>query len=71
MEYLNQKALVASIVYSFIGILILVISFVVIEKLTPQNLWRKIVDEQNMALAIMAAGFMLAVAFIVGMASHG
>ncbi|MBO0949479.1 DUF350 domain-containing protein [Fibrella forsythiae] len=71
MEYLNQKAIIASIVYSLIGIVILVISFVAIEKLAPENLWKKIVDEQNMALAIMAAGFMLAVAFIVGMASHG
>ena len=71
MEYLNQKAIVASIVYSFIGIVILVISFVIIERLAPENLWKKIVDEKNVALAIMAAGFMLAVAFIVGMASHG
>lgn len=71
MEYLNQKAIIASIVYSLIGIVILIISFVVIEKLAPENLWKKIVDEQNVALAIMAAGFMLAVAFIVGMASHG
>ena len=71
MEYLNQKAIIASIVYSLIGILILVIAFVVIEKLAPQQLWRKIVDEQNVALAIMAAGFMLAVAIIVGLASHG
>ncbi|MEZ0538222.1 DUF350 domain-containing protein [Fibrella arboris] len=71
MEYLNQKAIVASIVYSLIGIVILVVSFVVIEKLAPENLWKKIVDEKNVALAIMAAGFMLAVAFIVGMASHG
>ncbi|WP_375443913.1 DUF350 domain-containing protein [uncultured Fibrella sp.] len=71
MEYLNQKAIIASIVYSLIGIVILIISFVAIEKLAPENLWKKIVDEQNVALAIMAAGFMLAVAFIVGMASHG
>ncbi len=71
MDYLNMKAIVATILYSFIGIVILVIAFVVIEKLAPQNLWKKIVDEQNVALAIMAAGFMLAVAIIVGLASHG
>lgn len=71
MDYLNIKALIASVVYSLLGIIILVISFVVIEKLAPENLWKKIVDEQNMALAIMAAGFMLAVAIIIGFASHG
>ena len=71
MDYLNLKALVASVVYSLLGIIILVIAFVVIEKIAPENLWKKIVDEQNMALAIMAAGFMLAVAILIGFASHG
>ncbi|OIN59710.1 DUF350 domain-containing protein [Arsenicibacter rosenii] len=70
-EYLNIKYITASIVYSLLGILILVVAFVVIEKLAPENLWKKIVDEQNVALAIMAAGFMLAVAIIISSAIHG
>ncbi len=70
-EYLNIKYIAASVVYSLLGILILVIAFVVIEKLAPENLWKKIVDEQNVALAIMAAGFMLAVAIIISSAIHG
>ncbi|GAB4046482.1 DUF350 domain-containing protein [Spirosoma litoris] len=68
MEY---KYIVASIVYSLIGIIILVISFVVIEKITPENLWKKILDEQNVALAILAAAFMIAVSIIISSAIHG
>lgn len=68
MEY---KYIVASIVYSLIGIVILVISFVVIEKITPENLWKKILDEQNVALAILAAAFMIAVSIIISSAIHG
>ena len=71
MEYLNLKALTASVVYSVLGILILVFSFIIINKLTPGTLWREIIEEHNTALAIMAAAFMLAVALIISAAIHG
>jgi putative membrane protein len=70
-EYFHLKTIVASIVYSFIGIFILVLTFVVIELITPENLWKEILEKQNKALAIMAAAFMLAIAIIIGMAIHG
>ena len=70
-EYLNIRYIAASVVYSLLGIIILVVCFVVIEKLAPEHLWKKIVDEHNVALAIMAAGFMLAVAVIISSAIHG
>ncbi len=71
MEYLNLKALTASVVYSVLGILILVVSFAIINKMTPGTLWREIIEEHNTALAIMAAAFMLAVALIISAAIHG
>jgi putative membrane protein len=71
MEYLNFKALAASIVYSVLGIVILVVSFYLFNKLTPGTLRREIVEEHNNALAIIAAAFMLAVALIISAAIHG
>ncbi|WP_426492641.1 DUF350 domain-containing protein [Hymenobacter sp. 102] len=71
MEYLNFKLIAASVIYSVLGITILVISFVVMEKLTPRTLWKEIIEEHNTALAIMAAAFMLAVALIISSAIHG
>jgi putative membrane protein len=71
MEYLNPKALTASIVYSLLGIFILVLSFYIIDRLTPKTLWKEIIEEHNTALAIMAAAFMLAVAIIISAAIHG
>lgn len=68
MEY---KYLIASVVYSLLGIFILVISFIVLEKITPENLWKKILEEQNVALAILAAAFMIAVSIIISSAIHG
>lgn len=71
MEYLNFKALTASVVYSVLGILILVFSFYLFNKLTPGTLRREILEEHNTALAIIAAAFMLAVAVIISAAIHG
>ncbi|MFC5408584.1 DUF350 domain-containing protein [Larkinella bovis] len=70
MDLSTLKYLVPSVVYSLVGILILVISFVIIEKVAPENLWKKIVDEENVALAILAAAFMIAVAIIISSAIH-
>ena len=71
MEYLNMKYVIASVVYSFIGIFILLICFFIIEKITPENLWKEIIVNKNVALAILAAAFMIAVAIIISSAIHG
>lgn len=71
MELIHLKYILASVVYSFIGIAILVVSYFIIEKLTPQNLWLEIIEKKNNALAILAAAFMIAVAIIISSAIHG
>ena len=71
MEYLNAKAFAASVIYSVLGIVILVISFYLFNKLTPGTLRREIMEEHNTALAIIAAAFILAVALIISAAIHG
>lgn len=68
---MELKYITASIIYSLLGIFILVVCFVIIEKLAPENLWKEIVDKQNVALAILAAAFMIAVAIIISSAIHG
>lgn len=71
MEILKMKYLVASLVYSMLGIVVLLVCFVIIEKIAPQNLWKEIIEKQNVALAILAAAFTLAVAIIISSAIHG
>ena len=69
-ELINYKYLVASVVYSVLGIVILVIAFWIIEKITPENMWKEIIDKHNIALAIVCAAFMIAVAIIISSAIH-
>ena len=69
-ELIQFKHIIASLIYSFLGIFILVLSFVIIEKITVLNLWKEISENKNNALAIMAAGFILAIAIIIASAIH-
>ena len=71
MEYLNPKAFTASIVYSLLGIVLLVLSFYVFNKLTPGTLRKEILEDHNSALAILGAAFMISIALIISAAIHG
>ena len=66
-----SQAFTNSILYSFLGILILVITFVLVEVLTPKhNLRREILENKNIAVAILAGFFMLSMAIIIASAIH-
>lgn len=66
-----SQAFINSIVYSFLGIVILLISFIVLEVLTPRhNLRKEILDNKNLALALLAGFYMLSVAIIIASAIH-
>jgi uncharacterized membrane protein YjfL (UPF0719 family) len=65
------QPVINSILYSLLGIVILVVVFFLMEILTPRhNLRREILENKNVALAILAGFFMLAVAIIIASAIH-
>ncbi|MGV3539371.1 MAG: DUF350 domain-containing protein [Rufibacter sp.] len=67
----SYKLITASLIYSFMGIAILVFSFWLIEMITPENIWKEILEKQNMALAVIFAAFIIAIAIIIGASVHG
>lgn len=69
-KYIQLKALIGSVTYSVIGIVLLLLMFWVIEKLTPENLWKEIIVNQNRALATVIGAFVLAVGIIIASAIH-
>lgn len=71
MEILNPAYLVNSLLYSFVGVFVFWVCFIVIDKITPYNLWKEIVEEKNMSLAIVVAAMCLGIAVIVASAIHG
>lgn len=60
----------AALVYALLGIVIFVIAFAAIEKMTPGTLSKELLEEHNTALAILLAGLAIAVAIIIAAAIH-
>jgi len=71
MEIFNPVYLFNSLLYSFLGVFVFWVCFIVIDKITPYNLWKEIVEEKNMSLAIVVAAMCLGIAVIVASAIHG
>ena len=66
-----QQYIINSVIFSGLGIAILIFAFVVFELLTPRhNLRKEILEKQNMALAVLAGFFMISVAIIIASAIH-
>ena len=70
-EWLKPAAFFGSILYALVGVLVFWISFVIIDKITPYDLWAEIVEKQNKALALVVAAMCLGISVIVAAAIHG
>lgn len=71
IEWLKPGAFFGSILYALIGVLVFWLSFLVIDKLTPYNLWEELVEKQNVALGIVVGAMVLGISVIVAAAVHG
>lgn len=71
VEMLKLGAVYSSLVFALLGVVVFWLCFVIIDKLTPYNLWEEIVEKQNMALALVVASMSLGICLIVAAAIHG
>lgn len=71
MDILNLKPIINSILFSFIGVVILIVGYYIIEKITPENTWKEIVHNKNTALAIVFAALIIGISLIISAAIHG
>ncbi|MBG9388961.1 DUF350 domain-containing protein [Caenimonas aquaedulcis] len=71
IEWLKPGAVFGSILYALIGVVVFWLSFVIIDKITPYNLWEEIVEKQNVALGIVVGAMSLGISIIVAAAVHG
>ena len=70
IEWLRPAALLGSMLYAVIGVLIFWVTFLIIDKLTPYDLWREIIEKQNRALGMVVAAMCLGISIIVAAAIH-
>ncbi|MFB3385939.1 DUF350 domain-containing protein [Flavobacterium sp. LAR06] len=71
MDLIHAQPIANSIVYSFLGIIILLIAYFIIEKITPENTWKEVVQKNNIAVAIVLAAFIIGISMIISAAIHG
>lgn len=57
-------------VFAALGILIFLVAFIVIDKLTPYSLWKEIVQEHNTALAVLLGAMSIGICVIIAAAVH-
>jgi putative membrane protein len=67
----NWGAFVNSLVYTILGVIVFWLAFVVVDKITPYDLWKELVEEKNVALAIVVGAMCVGIAIIVAAAIHG
>jgi len=60
--------LLAALIYAVVGILILIIAFVLVDRLTPGSLWKEIIEKQNTALAVMMGSISIGISIVIAAA---
>jgi putative membrane protein len=70
MEDFHPGYLLNAIVYAVLGIAIFVIAFVIIDKMTPYHLWKEIVEDKNVALAVLIGAMSIGMCIIIAAAVH-
>ncbi|MDN3695059.1 DUF350 domain-containing protein [Chryseobacterium tructae] len=71
MDNINLLPIFNSVLYSFLGIAILLVCYFIIEKLTPEKTWHEIAQNKNIALAIVFGAFIIGISMIISAAIHG
>lgn len=70
IEWLKPGVFLGSIAFALIGVLVFWICFIIVDKITPYDLWGEIVEKHNKALAMVVAAMCLGISIIVAAAIH-
>ena len=63
--------ILAVVIYSFLGIVLLALALVVVDRMTPGTLWKELIEEHNMALAILMGAVVIAFSIVISAAIVG
>jgi len=69
-ELIKPGIIITSLVFALMGVVIFWLCFLIIDKITPYDLWGEIVEKQNVALALVVAAMSLGICVIIAAAIH-
>ncbi len=65
------QGFVSALAFAALGIVVFAVAFALIDRLTPYHLWKEIIDDQNVALAVIVGAMSLGICIIIAAAIHG
>lgn len=67
---MDLTILLNSVIYAILGVVIFVSGFIIMDKITPYDLWKQLIEEKNLALAVVVGAAALGVCIIIAAAIH-
>ncbi|MCS4294050.1 MAG: DUF350 domain-containing protein [Comamonas sp.] len=68
LEWFRPAAFFGSILFAMVGVVVFWLCFLIIDKITPVDMWSEIVEKQNLALGVVVAAMSLGISIIVAAA---
>ena len=59
-----------SLLYTILGVILFCAFFIIIDKLTPYDLWKELIENKNMALATVVGFVGLGICVIIASSMH-
>ena len=67
---MTDYPLVNAVLFAALGVLVFLAAFAILVKLAPFDVWKEIVQERNLAAAILAGTVALGLCWIIAAAMH-
>ena len=71
MLIMHAKAIADSVLYSVLGMIILLGTFWIIQKILPFSMEKEIAEDQNVSLGVILAAFVIGLSMIISAAIRG
>jgi uncharacterized membrane protein YjfL (UPF0719 family) len=67
---LTEHPVVNAVIFASLGIAVFALAVAILSKAAPVNLWRELVQERNLAVAIFAGAAAIGIGMIIAAAMH-
>jgi putative membrane protein len=68
MTYDTLTNMALAIAWALLGVLLFIAAFALVDRLTPGSLWKELIEERNVALAVLMGFFALGLSVIIAAA---
>jgi putative membrane protein len=70
MNDFHLSNILNAVAFAALGLVIFIVAFALVDRLTPYHLWNEIVHEKNVALAILVGAMSIGMCIIIAAAVH-